>query len=107
MRRPRMVVIACRIPMPGRLTRSTSMGDGSLTGGARIRGQRWRTSLTCVTRRAKIVCTLGPATADPERIKGLVDAGMNVARLNFSHGDHSDHERMYRMVRDAADAADR
>ena len=47
-----------------------------------------------VTRRAKIVCTLGPATATPERIRGLVDAGMDVARLNFSHGSHADHEQV-------------
>ncbi|HEX6498190.1 MAG TPA: pyruvate kinase [Micromonosporaceae bacterium] len=58
--------------------------------------------MTC---RAKIVCTMGPATASPERIRGLVDAGMDVARLNFSHGTHADHERMYRLVRDAAEAA--
>jgi pyruvate kinase len=56
-----------------------------------------------VTRRAKIVCTLGPATATPEQIRALVDAGMDVARLNFSHGTHADHERMYRMVREASD----
>jgi pyruvate kinase len=60
-----------------------------------------------VTRRAKIVCTLGPATADPERIRGLVDAGMDVARLNFSHGSHEDHERVYNLVREAAHAANR
>ncbi|MDG4827014.1 pyruvate kinase [Asanoa sp. WMMD1127] len=60
-----------------------------------------------VTRRAKIVCTLGPATASPERIRGLVDAGMDVARLNFSHGDHADHEAVYKLVREAADAAGR
>jgi pyruvate kinase len=60
-----------------------------------------------VTRRAKIVCTLGPATADPERIRGLVDAGMDVARLNFSHGSHADHESTYRLVREAAEAAGR
>jgi pyruvate kinase len=60
-----------------------------------------------VTRRAKIVCTLGPATADPERIRGLVDAGMDVARLNFSHGSHADHEAMYRLVREAAEASGR
>ena len=60
-----------------------------------------------VTRRAKIVCTLGPATSSPERIRGLVDAGMDVARLNFSHGSHSDHEQVYRLVREAADAAGR
>jgi pyruvate kinase len=60
-----------------------------------------------VTRRAKIVCTLGPATSSPERIRGLVDAGMDVARLNFSHGDHADHENVYKLVRQAAEAAGR
>src|SRR3712207_3313217 len=55
-----------------------------------------------VTRRAKIVCTLGPATSSPERIRGLVEAGMDVARLNFSHGDHADHEKVYSLVRQAA-----
>ena len=37
-------------------------------------------------RRAKIVCTLGPATQSPEAIRALIDAGMDVARLNLSHG---------------------
>jgi pyruvate kinase len=60
-----------------------------------------------VTRRAKIVCTLGPATSSPERIRGLVDAGMDVARLNFSHGTHDDHEQVYRYVREAAEASGR
>lgn len=60
-----------------------------------------------VTRRAKIVCTLGPATSSPERIRGLVEAGMDVARLNFSHGTHADHEQVYRLVRQAADSTDR
>jgi pyruvate kinase len=54
--------------------------------------------------RAKIVCTLGPATSSPERIRQLVDAGMDVARLNMSHGTHADHERAYHLVREAADA---
>ncbi|MQA25196.1 MAG: pyruvate kinase [Micromonosporaceae bacterium] len=60
-----------------------------------------------MTRRAKIVCTLGPATATPERVRGLVEAGMDVARLNFSHGTHDDHRRVYQMVRAAADATGR
>ncbi|TML32533.1 MAG: pyruvate kinase [Actinobacteria bacterium] len=60
-----------------------------------------------MTRRAKIVCTLGPATASPERLRGLVDAGMDVARLNFSHGTHADHEQVYRHVREAAEASGR
>ncbi len=54
-------------------------------------------------RRAKIVCTLGPATATPARIRQLVSAGMDVARLNLSHGTYADHERAYRMVREASD----
>ncbi|MFT6397773.1 MAG: pyruvate kinase [Bradymonadia bacterium] len=53
--------------------------------------------------RAKIVATLGPATNDPETIGALIDAGMNVARLNFSHGSHDDHRRAYDMVRKAAE----
>jgi pyruvate kinase len=60
-----------------------------------------------MTRRAKIVCTLGPAVNNPERIRGLVDAGMDVARLNFSHGSHEDHAEAYQLVRDAAVAANR
>jgi pyruvate kinase len=60
-----------------------------------------------MNRRAKIVCTIGPATATPERVRALVDAGMDVARLNFSHGTHADHEKAYRMVRDASDASGR
>ncbi|NPC95338.1 pyruvate kinase [Nocardioides sp. zg-DK7169] len=56
-------------------------------------------------RRAKIVCTLGPATASARRIRELVYAGMDVARLNMSHGSHADHAESYRMVREAADAS--
>src|SRR5690349_6328203 len=53
--------------------------------------------------RAKIVCTLGPASSTPERIGELIDAGMNVARLNFSHGSHEDHAKMLQVVRSEAD----
>jgi len=58
-------------------------------------------------RRAKIVCTLGPATDSPERIRQLVRAGMDVARLNMSHGTLADQEQRYRRVREAADDAGR
>ena len=54
-------------------------------------------------RRAKIVCTMGPATDSYEAIRALVNAGMDVARLNLSHGTHADHERTYADVRRAAD----
>src|SRR3954449_2712823 len=56
-------------------------------------------------RRAKIVCTLGPATSSPRRIRELVYAGMDVARLNMSHGTHEDHAEAYRLVREASDAS--
>jgi pyruvate kinase len=54
-------------------------------------------------RRTKIVCTLGPATATEDGIRELVESGMDVARLNFSHGEHSDHAENYKKVRQAAD----
>ena len=54
-------------------------------------------------RKTKIVCTLGPAVASKDAILGLVRDGMDVARLNFSHGDYPDHEQNYRWVREATD----
>ena len=54
-------------------------------------------------RRTKIVCTLGPASSSPERVGELIDAGMDVARLNFSHGSHEDHARTLQVVRAEAD----
>ncbi|MDP9165308.1 MAG: pyruvate kinase [Actinomycetota bacterium] len=60
-----------------------------------------------MTRRGKIVCTLGPASSSDEQIKALVEVGMDVARLNFSHGDHADHEIAYKRVRAASDATGR
>ena len=54
-------------------------------------------------RRAKIVCTLGPAVSTPEKIRELVDAGMDVARLNLSHGEYAEHERIYKEIRRASD----
>ena len=58
-------------------------------------------------RRAKIVCTLGPASSSPERLSELVAAGMDVARLNMSHGDYADHEVNLRNVREASKNAGR
>ncbi|MEU6854931.1 pyruvate kinase [Actinacidiphila alni] len=53
-------------------------------------------------RRAKIVCTLGPAVDSYDQLKSLVEAGMNVARFNFSHGSHAEHEERYQRVRKIA-----
>ncbi|WP_329458367.1 pyruvate kinase [Streptomyces sp. NBC_01497] len=58
-------------------------------------------------RRAKIVCTLGPATDSYDQIKALVEAGMNVARLNLSHGTYAEHEDRFQRVRKAAEEAGR
>jgi pyruvate kinase len=56
-----------------------------------------------MSRRAKIVCTLGPATSSAEQVTALVESGMDVARLNFSHGSHEDHAAAYGLVREASD----
>jgi pyruvate kinase len=52
-----------------------------------------------IARRAKIVCTVGPAVETPEGIRNLIEAGMDVARLNFSHGSHADHGRRAELIR--------
>src|SRR3954453_5239828 len=60
-----------------------------------------------MSRRAKIVCTLGPATSSPDQISALVKAGLDVARLNMSHGDHDGHQAVYQAVRAAGGASGR
>lgn len=58
-------------------------------------------------RRAKIVCTLGPAVATDSTVRALMETGMDIARLNFSHGEHIDHGANYDRVRSAAAATGR
>jgi pyruvate kinase len=58
-----------------------------------------------MSRRAKIVCTLGPASSSPEQLAALVAAGLDVARLNMSHGTQAGHRHAYQAVRDASDSA--
>ena len=53
-------------------------------------------------RKSKIVCTIGPASESPEMLEKLIEAGMNVARLNFSHGSHEEHAMRIAAIRDAA-----
>ena len=52
-----------------------------------------------MARRTKIICTLGPAVDGEEELRALLDAGMNVARLNFSHGSHEEHARRIERVK--------
>jgi len=58
-------------------------------------------------RRAKIVATLGPATSSYENIRAIIDAGVDVARMNLSHGSYDVHEEVYKNVRKAADDSGR
>jgi len=58
-------------------------------------------------RNAKIVATLGPASATPEVIEALFNAGVDVFRLNFSHGSHADHQRSFNIIRDVETRAGR
>ena len=50
-------------------------------------------------RKTKIVCTMGPATESEEVLRSLIENGMDVARLNFSHGDHEEQKRRMDMVK--------
>ena len=58
-------------------------------------------------RRAKIVATLGPATSSLENIRAIIDAGVDVCRMNLSHGSYEVHEGVYRNVRAASDTSGR
>ncbi len=58
-------------------------------------------------RRAKIVCTIGPASESPHVLRRLIEAGMDVARLNLSHGDHAWHRAAVRTIREASAEAGR
>ena len=56
------------------------------------------------TNKTKLVCTIGPASDSPETLKKMILAGMNVARLNFSHGDFTSHEETIKKIRAASEA---
>lgn len=58
-------------------------------------------------RNTKIVCTIGPASESPEMLEKLMNEGMNVARLNFSHGDHEEHAARIRNIREVAKKLDK
>ncbi len=64
-------------------------------------------TVPCVRRRTKIVATIGPASRDPDTLVAMIDAGMDVARLNFSHGTHDEHAETVERLRTAANRARR
>merc|ERR1740127_270329 len=53
-------------------------------------------------RKCKIICTMGPSCWDVDKLVQMIDAGMNIARLNFSHGDHEGHGACVKRIREAA-----
>ena len=71
---------------------------GGLVDMARIKGK-----IETIERRTKIICTIGPACWEVPQLETLMKTGMNVARLNFSHGDHPTHARTLERIRQAAD----
>src|SRR5699024_5676977 len=58
-------------------------------------------------RKTKIVCTIGPASESPEMLKKLMKNGMDVARLNFSHGDYEEHALRIKRIREVAQEIDK
>jgi len=70
--------------------------------GSRISIDTIKTPTNLGKRRTKIICTLGPACWAVEQLEQLIDAGMSVARFNFSHGDHEGHQACLDRLRQAA-----
>ena len=62
--------------------------------------------MSIITHRTKIVATIGPASNSPEVLKQMIGAGMNVARLNFSHGSYEDHARVVSLLRQISQELD-
>ena len=54
-------------------------------------------------KKTKIICTIGPACQDEATLEGMMKAGMNVARFNFSHGTHEEHKKMMDTVKSVRD----
>lgn len=71
------------------------------TDSSRIKFQNIFEGIDLNARKTKIICTLGPSCWDIENLIKMLDAGMNVARLNFSHGDHKTHGKSVENLREA------
>src|SRR5436305_8209696 len=83
------------------MTSEPSSSSPAAEPGERNRGRNRPNAMAGRRRRsAKIVATLGPASAGPERIRALFDAGVDVFRLNFSHGTHEQHRGSFIAIRE-------
>jgi len=95
---------------PGRAGERLRRGLAGETWFPRVNDNRllgYRARVSSGSRRTKIVCTIGPATSSPEMIDRLVDAGMDAARLNFSHGAHEEHAERANLIRASQERAGR
>mmetsp|Transcript_38528 Transcript_38528/g.69456 ORF Transcript_38528/g.69456 Transcript_38528/m.69456 type:complete len:537 (+) Transcript_38528:108-1718(+) len=81
---------------------SQTSASGPELRGSNITLERVTSPSDVTDRKTKIVCTLGPACWDVPTLEGLIEAGMNVARFNFSHGDHEGHKACLDRLREAA-----
>jgi len=90
-------------PSTAALTSSTMGGNsGPELRGANITLEKILQKTDTSSRQTKIICTLGPACWEVEQLEALIDAGLNVARFNFSHGDHAGHKACLDRLREAA-----
>ena len=80
----------------------SNTADIPLLSGGNITLDTVKAQQTIANRRTKIFCTLGPACWEVEQLEVLIEAGMNVARFNFSHGDHEGHKACLDRLRQAA-----
>lgn len=84
------------------------MGDqGPLLRGSNLNVGKITADIDVTSRRTKIVCTLGPACWEVSQLENLIDAGMSVARFNFSHGDHEGHLACLQRLREASKNKDK
>ena len=81
-------------------------GDMPLLAGGNITVETVKKPTLVGQRRTKVVCTLGPACWEVPQLETLIDAGMSVARFNFSHGDHEGHKACLDRLRQAASNKD-
>jgi pyruvate kinase len=76
--------------------------NGPQLRGANIDLEKILAPIDTSKRQTKIICTLGPSCWDVETLSRMIDAGMSVARFNFSHGDHAGHQACLDRLRQAA-----